>query len=75
MKTVWISEQSFLKMAKIGWIDYNNARLSDNKILGVKLPETRFYGQRTRKPHMQLHEVTRFINDYNRTKKNQLERA
>ncbi|MCX9107693.1 hypothetical protein OKT22_01410 [Providencia rettgeri] len=71
MKTVWISEKSFLKMAKIGWIDYNNARLSNNKLLGVELPETRLHGQGTKNPHMQLHEVTRFMNDYNEAKKNQ----
>ncbi|WP_236611198.1 hypothetical protein [Providencia burhodogranariea] len=58
-------------MIKIGWIDYNNARLSNNKLLGVELPETRLYRQGTKNPQMKLHEVTRFINDYNEAKKNQ----
>lgn len=34
-ENVWIDEDSFLKMAQIGWIDYNNARLDNNKLLGV----------------------------------------
>lgn len=69
MKTVWINEESFLKMAQIGWIDYKNARLDNNKLLGVELPKTTAYGYGY-KPQMKLHEVTRFINDYNEAKKN-----
>ncbi|ENU1225749.1 hypothetical protein [Providencia rettgeri] len=58
-------------MAKIIWIDYNNARLSNNKLLGVGLPETRFHGQGIKNPHIQLHEVTRLMNDYDEAQKNQ----
>ncbi|QXX84057.1 hypothetical protein J6836_06745 [Providencia sp. R33] len=70
MKTVWIDEESFLQMAKIGWIDYSNARLDNNKLLGIELPPRRKNGNNTHFK-MTLTDVTRFINDYNEAKKNQ----
>lgn len=70
MKTVWIDEESFLQLAKIGWIDYNNARLDDNKLLGIELPPRKKFPNHTYLK-MTLADVTRFINDYNEAKKNQ----
>nr|WP_252501534.1 hypothetical protein [Providencia alcalifaciens]URQ57245.1 Hypothetical protein [Providencia alcalifaciens] len=70
MKTVWIDEESFLQLAKIGWIDYRNALLDNNKLLGVELPSRRKNGNNTHFK-MTLADVTRFINDYNEAQKKQ----
>ncbi|HEP0304906.1 MULTISPECIES: hypothetical protein [unclassified Providencia] len=68
-ENVWIDEDSFLKMAQIGWIDYNNARLDNNKLLGVEIPPRKRHSNKYY--WMRLFEVTRFIRDYNEAKKNQ----
>lgn len=70
-KVVWINEESFLLMTKIGWKDYRNARLDKNRLDGVELPEVTFYGYGTKKPQMKMHEVNQFIKDYNAVKKSQ----
>ncbi|MEQ4669430.1 hypothetical protein AB7W30_22775 [Providencia manganoxydans] len=70
MKDLWINEESFLQMARIGWQDYNNARLDNNQLLGVELPKITRTGYYL-KPQMTLSDVTRFISAYNEAKKNQ----
>ncbi|MDD9341334.1 MAG: hypothetical protein PV362_17165 [Providencia heimbachae] len=61
-KVIWIDEESFLKMIKIGWIDYNNARLDKNRLNGVELPEIKRFGYFS-KPKMKMHEINQFIKD------------
>ncbi|HHR6046637.1 TPA: hypothetical protein ACS70H_003600 [Providencia alcalifaciens] len=68
MKTFWIDEDSFLRLTKIGWIDYSNSRLDNNKLLGVELPPRRKNENNTHFK-MTLANVTRFINDYNEAQK------
>lgn len=55
-------------MTKIGWIDYSNSRLDNNKLLGVELLPRRKNGNNTHFK-MTLANVTRFINDYNEAQK------
>ncbi|MBE8614374.1 hypothetical protein CYG68_18560 [Morganella morganii] len=65
---IWIDEASFLKITKIRWITYYNARLGNNNIGGTELPPIK--GDRHNGGvKMALDDVIHFLADYNDAEK------
>lgn len=58
MKDIFIDVDSFLRITKIKWFDYNEAILNDSKYNGVSLPKRKRIGN---KLLMKLSDVVFFI--------------